>query len=151
VNRRQRVAPGHEVFGVGMDLRLHRERRVALSRPLADEHEFLALAKHYTNATVDLSFAWIASPLATTRFLTDAIVTFPSSKLMIFGGDHRIIELAVGHAHMARRGLGTALSRLVDDGWLAMDEALTMVPQLMHENAAHLLPHTPVSARTMDT
>jgi hypothetical protein len=29
-----------------------------------------------------------------------------------------------------------------------MDEALTMVPQLMHENAAHLLPHTPVSART---
>jgi hypothetical protein len=62
------------------------------------QDEFIALAKHFPNAVVDLSFAWILNPAATTRFVTEFLTAAPATKLLTVGGDHRIIEPVVGHA-----------------------------------------------------
>ena len=102
--------------------------------------EFMALAKHYTNAYVDLCWAWIASPLAARRFVSEFLVTAPSNKLLTFGGDYQHVEPIVGHAELARRGLEQALTDLHNSGWLSEADALALVPRLMRGNALAVFP-----------
>ena len=99
------------------------------------QQEMIAVAKHFTNACIDMCWAWIIDPNACVRFLQDFLVTVPWHKLHVFGGDFFPVENVVGHAAVARRGIGLALSRLVEDGWLTLDQALALVPELMHRNA----------------
>ncbi|MEI6914210.1 MAG: hypothetical protein WCL39_03675 [Armatimonadota bacterium] len=42
--------------------------------------------------------------------------------------------------YLARQGLSQALSELVDEGWLSLEEALDLVLRLMHRNAERLFP-----------
>ena len=42
--------------------------------------------------------------------------------------------------YLARQGLSQALSDLVDEGWLSLEEALDLVLRLMHGNAERLFP-----------
>lgn len=99
------------------------------------QDEFIALAKHYTNAYVDLCWAWIISPLASVRFLKEALLTAPANKLFVFGGDYITVETVVGHARIARRGIVQALTELVEEGWLSETEALEVAWRLMRGNA----------------
>lgn len=99
------------------------------------QDEFIALAKHYPNAHVDLCWAWIINPAATARFVAEFLVAAPASKLFTFGGDYANVEPVVGHAEIARQGLAQALERLVEDGWLSPEEALDLVEPLMRGNA----------------
>jgi len=64
----------------------------------------------------------------------------PANKLLGFGADYQTVENVVGHAELARRGLERALQSLVDSGWLSIDDALRVVPLVMRENAARILP-----------
>ncbi len=95
----------------------------------------IAATKHYTNAHIDMCWAAIMDPLATVQFLKSALTTLPSNKLFVFGGDLIPVECVVGHAHIARKGLGQALAELVDEGWLGRNDALELVEPLMHGNA----------------
>ena len=45
------------------------------------------------------------------------------------------MEIVVGHAVVARRGITQSLAELVQEGWMDLDEALYLVPQLMNGNA----------------
>lgn len=101
---------------------------------------YLALAKHYRNVVVDLCWAWIINPAATVRFVKEFLLAAPSNKLLTFGGDYGAVENVVGHAAIARQGLGQALSELVDEGWLAERAALDLVEPLMRDNARALFP-----------
>jgi uncharacterized protein len=107
------------------------------------QDEYIALAKHFSNVYVDLSFAWLVSPLAAARFVGEFVLTAPATKLLAFGGDHRIIEPVVGHARMARTGLEHALRQAVDSGMLLPDDALDLVETLMRGNARALFPRLP--------
>lgn len=104
------------------------------------QERLLALAKHSPNVTVDLCWSWIVAPLATRRFVEQFLTTVPSNKLLCFGGDYTTVETVVGHAEIARRGLQGALESLVATGWITIDDALDLVPALMHGNAEQLFP-----------
>jgi hypothetical protein len=102
------------------------------------QDEFVALAKHYTNAYVDMCWAWIINPAASVRFLKEALTGAPASKVLAFGGDYITVETAVGHARIARRGIALALSELVDEGWLSESDALDAAYRVMYGNAREL-------------
>jgi predicted TIM-barrel fold metal-dependent hydrolase len=102
------------------------------------EHEMIALAKHFSNAFVDLCWAWIINPAASTRFVKEFLMAAPATKLLTFGGDYIVVENVVGHAHIARQGLAQALSELVAESWLGEREALDLVLPLMQGNARAL-------------
>lgn len=99
------------------------------------QDELIALAKQYSNVTVDLCWAWIINPVATVRFVKEFLTTVPCNKILTFGGDYIVVENVVGHAEIARWGLERALSDLVDEDWLSEGDALSLVEPLMRGNA----------------
>lgn len=99
------------------------------------EHEFIALAKHYPNATIDMCWAWIINPIAGVRFLREFLMAAPSNKVFTFGGDYVTVEPIYGHAFVARRGIAQAISRLVAEGWIAFEESRDLIDRIMRRNA----------------
>jgi predicted TIM-barrel fold metal-dependent hydrolase len=97
--------------------------------------EMIALAKHWTNAYLDMCWAWIINPVAAKDFLKKYLVTAPANKVFTFGGDYYPVELVLGHAVLARQGIALALSELVEEGWMDLDDALELVDPIMHGNA----------------
>ena len=104
------------------------------------QDEYIALAKHYANAFVDLCWAWIISPVACVRFLKEFLVAAPSNKLFSFGGDYFSVENVYGHSRVARQGIAQALSELVEEGWMAKDEAPAVAERIMRGNALSFFP-----------
>jgi predicted TIM-barrel fold metal-dependent hydrolase len=100
--------------------------------------EMLSIAKNYPNAYMDMCWAWIINPLAAKDFLKKYILTAPVNKICTFGGDYIPVELVPGHAAIARQGIGQALSELVDEGWIRLDEAMNLTDVIMHRNARSL-------------
>jgi predicted TIM-barrel fold metal-dependent hydrolase len=100
--------------------------------------EMISTAKHYPNAYIDMCWAWLINPVAAKDFLKKFLVTAPANKVLTFGGDYVIVEPVLGHATIARRGIGLALSELVEEGWLSVDNALELVDAIMHENARRI-------------
>ena len=98
----------------------------------------IALAKHYTNAYIDMCWAWIINPIASKDFLKKYLVTAPANKILAFGGDYLVVEPVLGHAVIARRGITLALSELVEEGWLSLDNALELTDPIMHGNARQI-------------
>ena len=80
--------------------------------------ELISVAKQYTNAYLDMCWAWIVNPIAAKDFLKKYLVTAPANKVLTFGADYVCVENVVGHAIMARQGITQALSELVEEGWL---------------------------------
>jgi len=100
--------------------------------------ELISIAKHYTNAHVDMCWAWIINPVAAKDFLKKYLVTAPANKILTFGGDYIPVEPVLGHAVIARRGISLALSELVEEGWLSLENALEMIDPIMHGNARRI-------------
>ena len=100
--------------------------------------ELLALVKQWTNAHVDMCWAWIINPVAAKDYLKKHIVTAPINKLLPFGGDYIPVEPVLGHAAIARRGIAQALAELVEEGWLKLADALELVDPILHQNARHI-------------
>ncbi len=100
--------------------------------------ELISVAKQYTNAYVDMCWAWIINPLAAKDFLKKYLVTAPANKIVTFGGDYRYVEQVLGHAIIARQGTALALSELVEEGWLSIDDALALIDPIMHGNARRI-------------
>jgi uncharacterized protein len=107
------------------------------------QEELMAVAKHYPNVHVEISWAWSLAPRATREFVCRFLTVVPASKLLGFGGDQVVAENVVGHAALARAGLRGALEDLVDDGWLAPADALDLAPMLMRGNAERLFGAAP--------
>jgi hypothetical protein len=104
------------------------------------QDEMIALGKHYANAFIDLCWAWIISPAACVRFVTEFLTAAPVNKLLGFGGDYIPIEPVIGHARIARRGLALALTALVEDGWMSEPEAIAAGERVLRGNALELFP-----------
>ncbi|MGY3353558.1 putative TIM-barrel fold metal-dependent hydrolase [Bradyrhizobium sp. GM0.4] len=99
------------------------------------EHEFIALAKHYPNAAIDMCWAWIINPVAGVRFLKEFLMAVPSNKIFTFGGDYVAVEPIYGHAFVARHGTAQALSQLVAEGWIALEDTRDLIDRIMRGNA----------------
>lgn len=102
------------------------------------DEEMIALAKHYSNAYIDMCWSWIINPLACKEFVKKFIVTAPINKLLPFGGDYIPVEPVLGHAEMARMGLAQASAELVSERWLLMGDALDLVEPILNGNARRL-------------
>ncbi|MFH1965894.1 MAG: amidohydrolase family protein [Acidobacteriota bacterium] len=100
--------------------------------------EILSVAKHYTNACIDMCWSWIINPVAAKDFLKKYLVTAPANKILTFGADYIPVEPVAGHAKIARRGIALALSELVEEGWMSADNALELVDPVMHGNARRI-------------
>jgi predicted TIM-barrel fold metal-dependent hydrolase len=95
----------------------------------------IAAAKQYSNAYVDMCWSWIINPVAAKDFLKKYLVTAPANKILTFGGDYIPVEPVLGHATIARQGIGLTVSELVEEGWLSMSDRVELVDPIMHENA----------------
>jgi hypothetical protein len=104
------------------------------------QDEFIALAKHYPNAYVDMCWAWIINPAASVRFLKEFLLAAPASKLFPFGGDYVSVECVYGHCRIARQGITQALSELVDEGWIALEETPALIERILRGNAHEIFP-----------
>ncbi|HXK60163.1 MAG TPA: amidohydrolase family protein [Acidobacteriota bacterium] len=100
--------------------------------------DLIALAKHYTNVTLDMCWAWILNPATSTEFLEHYLMTAPVNKILTFGGDYSTVEPVLGHAAMCRHGITRALINLVDEGWLTTDSALELVEPIMCGNGRQI-------------
>ena len=100
--------------------------------------ELISVAKHYPNAHVDMCWSWIINPVASKDFLKKYLVTGPANKILTFGGDYSPVEPVLGHAMLARRGIGLALSELVEEQWLNLNDALELVEPIMYGNARQI-------------
>jgi predicted TIM-barrel fold metal-dependent hydrolase len=100
--------------------------------------EMLSLVKHFSNAYIDMCWSWSINPLAAKDFLKKFILTAPNNKIFTFGGDDVIVENLIGHAAIARKGIILALSELVSDDWIALNDALDLVESLMYKNVEKL-------------
>lgn len=100
--------------------------------------EMIAVAKHYTNAYIDMCWSWIINPVAAKDFLKKYLVTAPANKILTFGGDYIPVEPVLGHATVARQGIALALSELAEEGWLSLDDALETVEPVMCGNARRI-------------
>jgi predicted TIM-barrel fold metal-dependent hydrolase len=97
--------------------------------------DMLAVAKQYTNAVIDMCWSWIINPVGSKDFLKKFLVTVPANKVLTFGGDYIPVEPVLGHAIMARKGIALALSELVEEQWISLDDALELTDGIMHGNA----------------
>jgi predicted TIM-barrel fold metal-dependent hydrolase len=100
--------------------------------------DLVAVAKHYTNAHVDMCWAWIIDPSAATAFLKSFLAAAPATKVLPFGGDYIPVECVLGHARIARRGIALALAELVEEGWLERRDAFELVESILRGNARRL-------------
>jgi predicted TIM-barrel fold metal-dependent hydrolase len=111
------------------------------------QDEFIALAKHYRNVSIDMCWAWIINPAAGVRFVKEFLMAAPANKLFTFGGDYIPVEPVYGHSRIARMGLSQAITELVEEGWIALEETPELIERLMHGNARETFPE-PNIART---
>jgi len=94
----------------------------------------IALAKHYSNAIIDMCWSWTINPIASIDFLKKYIMTSPIDKLMVFGGDDLYVENLIGHSKIARKGISVALSELVQDKWITENDAIEIAERIMWKN-----------------
>jgi hypothetical protein len=98
----------------------------------------LSLAKHYSNAFIDMCWSWSINPLAAKDFLKKFILTVPNNKIFTFGGDDKIVENVIGHTFVARKGIAQALTELVTENWITSNDALDLTDDLMYKNAERI-------------
>lgn len=81
---------------------------------------------HFSNAYIDLSWAWIIDHLATRNFLKQYLTTAPINKIFVFGGDYLSVEPTVVHAYVARLGIAQVLTELVNENYFAESDAIAI-------------------------
>lgn len=100
-------------------------------------NELSYLAKHFPNVYIDMSWMHIISPAASKQYLEEWLVTVPSNKIMAFGGDASI-EWTYGHSVMARKAVTQVLTKLVNDGYFTVDDAVEIAERVLRTNALDL-------------
>ena len=117
-------------------LELHRDVRFDLFHgnwPYAGD--WLFLGKNYPNVSLDCCWLHIIDARYARRVLADSITAVPHSKIHGFGGDYGQLEYACGHLVIARDNIAAALTEMVDDGWMGMDDARQVAADWLFNNA----------------
>jgi predicted TIM-barrel fold metal-dependent hydrolase len=102
------------------------------------QDEAIAIAKQFTNAWIDMCWAWIINPAAAERFLREFLAAAPANKVLCFGGDYCPVELVPGHARIARRGIARVLAGMMEGGELSESEMPELAEMLLRGNAREL-------------
>jgi len=97
--------------------------------------ELLFLAKNYPNVHIDLCWVNIIDPYYTSQLLCDALTSIPHSKIHGFGGDYGDTpEYSFAHLEIAKDVISFSLSKMVDSGWIEIDEAKKIAIDWLYNN-----------------
>jgi uncharacterized protein len=119
-------------------LNLHRDVRFDLLHanwPYAQE--ILYIAKQYPNVAIDFVWAQSLDPLYCQDLMRSFIVCVPNVRVHAYGSDFPgFADRAWAAASVARDNVAIALTDLVDQQWLDIDEAKAMARRWLHDNAS---------------
>ncbi len=96
--------------------------------------EFLFLGKNYPNVYLDMCWANSIDPDYSVEFFRRGLMTVPHSKINGFGGDTHLFETQIGALVLARANIAVALSGLVDDQWLCVEDAESVARAWLFDN-----------------
>jgi uncharacterized protein len=97
--------------------------------------EWLAMAKNLPNVVLDMCWVYIISPSFAYRMINEAIETVPGDKILGFGGDYQIPDLAYAHAAFCRETVSKVIADKVLEGYWSEEEAIRYARLLLRENA----------------
>jgi hypothetical protein len=93
-----------------------------------------AVAKMFPNVYIDMCWAHIISPVASTNALSEWLETMPYTKISAFGGDFCFIDGVYGHQKIARENVAAVLSEKVHGQRMDRDEACQVADALFYGN-----------------
>ncbi len=100
--------------------------------------ELSVMAKMYPNVFIDMCWTPVISPAYSIRYLDEWLETVPANKIMAFGGDYRIVELAYAHSVFARQIVSKVLIDKVRSGYFSEKEALIVAKKILRDNAMEI-------------
>lgn len=101
-------------------------------------HEWASLVKNFANVYADLTWLEIISPEISRQLLHELIETVPGNKIMAFGGDSVIVEMAYAHSKLARRVVARVLSEKINEGYMEEEEAVSLARKMLRNNPVAL-------------
>jgi len=118
-------------------LELHRDVRFDLFHanwPYSGD--ILFLAKNYPNVSIDFCWTNIVDPIYCQNLFSQALSSVPHGKIHGYGSDFLgYVDHAWAHAQIARENIAIALSNLVDQEYLGLEEAKEVAYAWMFGNA----------------
>jgi predicted TIM-barrel fold metal-dependent hydrolase len=97
--------------------------------------DILFIGKNYPNAAIDLCWVISIDPLYCIEFLKRSIMTIPHVKIHGFGGDHFLTpEMSVAQLILAREVIASALTDIVECGWLEEEVAIGIAGDWLYNN-----------------
>jgi len=97
--------------------------------------DILFIGKNYPNAVIDLCWAMSIDPLYCIELLKRSILTIPHVKIHGFGGDHFLTpEMSVAQLILGREVIASALTDIVECGWLEEEAALGIAGDWLYNN-----------------
>jgi len=97
--------------------------------------EWLYLGKNFPNVALDCCWLHIIDAIYAQNVLAESVTAVPHGKIHGFGGDYGdSVEFAAGHLSIARDNIAAGLARLVDSGWIGMDEAKQIAADWLFNN-----------------
>ncbi len=122
--------------GLASVLELHKEVRFDLFHgnwPYLGD--LLFLGKNYPNVALDLCWLHIIDPIYAIELMERAVLTMPHTKIHAFGGDYGDLpEFSVAHLQIARMNIASALTHLIEGGWLGEESALSIARDWLFNN-----------------
>ncbi len=100
--------------------------------------ELSVLAKNFPNVFIDMCWTPVISPAYSIRYLDEWLETVPANKIMVFGGDYSVVELAYAHSVFARRIVSKVLIEKVRSGYMSEEEAKHIAKKILRENALEI-------------
>ena len=109
--------------------------------------EAIAVAKAFTNVSLNLCWSHAINPAAYERAVAGIACSVPANKILAMGGDTwRLPDVSYGFLKMARISLARALSGCIHDSRLAFDEARVLAERWLYSNAFSIYPQLKLHA-----
>lgn len=102
------------------------------------------LAKMFSNVFVDFSWVHILSGHYAKNMLHEYIELVPINKIAVFGGDFFHREGLYGHLQMMQENLAAVMDKLVEDGTINRDDAVSVCAKLLYHNPVNLYKYNPI-------
>ncbi|MCK5820421.1 MAG: amidohydrolase family protein, partial [Bacteroidales bacterium] len=100
--------------------------------------ELSVLAKNFPNVFIDMTWTPVISPSYSIRYLHEWLETVPANKIMVFGGDYLVVELAYAHSVFAREIVTKVLIEKVRTGYFSEEDAKYIALKILRNNALEI-------------
>ncbi len=97
--------------------------------------DILFIGKNYPNVAINLCWAIMIDPLYCIDLLKRCVLTVPYVKIHGFGGDYFLTpEMSVAQLTLAREVIASALTDLVEIGWIDEEAAMRIAGDWLYNN-----------------